>query len=141
MDESPAERFINKLKNARAKELYQNIPFLRSLRHDWEAVTVLHKHLGKHLDMLYMKNIYDIVIESETRSLPASSGVTRTPRKIKEPIPSYIQCAFIPPELVRIIYDFMGVQEEPEEREEICPLPPDGSYPMVNTLFPMVRCV
>jgi hypothetical protein len=112
--------------------MYADVPFLRSLRHEWESVTKIHRTLGPAFEELYDKNIFELVIDSECRPLPPTTTITKSFPVLECPKNIPLPVSILLPELLNLISQFCG-PPEPEtddESSESFELPPDGSYPM-----------
>ena len=137
---TPQERFFRQLKLDRCRRIHKNTSFIVELRNNWDLVSQLHQFLGETFTELYGISMFEYVIQvSEIqKSLPAYSHAViekQAPKKFRT------MCVLeldLPTCINALISEFIGPPEpKPEPCEEELPLPGDGSYPMVQSGFPM----
>jgi hypothetical protein len=142
----PHIEFLQRLAFQRATRIGNDLSFLKSLRHRWDIVTGMHKFMEGAFQDIFGQSIFDLVIYASERPLTASSiAQIETPRE-KSVFPNvHLPESFIssfPSEIIGLLKQFVGESCRPEPQvEEHADLPGDGSFPMVQTMFPMIKVV
>ena len=138
--------FLQRLSFQRATRIGNNLSFLKSLRHRWDIVTNMHKLLDGAFLEIFGQSIFDLVINASERPLTASSIAQIETSRDKPVFPNvHLPESFIsefPSDIIGLLRQFVGESCRPEPQvEEHADLPGDGSFPMVTTIYPMIKVV